>query len=170
MQADFRTVGDRMYEEYLERPHAKQAMEYFHQGYNCAQSVVLSFKEECGLDEKTLLRLSSSFGAGMGRLREVCGATSGSFVVLGLIYGYDDPRDREGKIEHYRKIQEVAGRIKEVNGSIICKELLGLTGKKFSHVPEERTKEYYEKRPCGQIVGMTAGILEEYIEKEGIRQ
>jgi C_GCAxxG_C_C family probable redox protein len=159
-----------MYEEYLERSHAKRAMEYFKMGYNCSQSVTLSFQEECGIEQQTLLRLSASFGGGMGRLREVCGAVSGCFMVLGLLYGYDDPKDREAKTELYRKVQEIAQKIRKANGSIVCKELLGLTGDQFSHVPEERTKEYYKKRPCVQIVGMAAGILEEYIEKEGIRQ
>lgn len=97
----------------------------------------------------------------MGRLRQVCGAVSGMFMVAGMLYGYDSPKDQKGKAEHYQRIQHLAARFREENGSIICKELLGLTENTFSHIPEERTKEYYKKRPCGQIVGMAAAMLEE---------
>lgn len=142
--------------------YAEQAMAYFKEGYNCAQSVFLVYAKEYGMDEKTALCMSSSFGAGMGRMREVCGAVSGMFLAAGLFYGYDSPKDQAKKAEHYQRIQELAARFKEENGSIICKELLGLSGDTFSPIPAERTKEYYKKRPCGQIVGMAAAILEEY--------
>ena len=142
-------------------PHGQKAMEYFKEGYNCAQSVLLAYAEECGMEKEMAVRLSSSFGAGMGRLRQVCGAVSGMFMVAGMLYGYDSPKDQKGKAEHYQRIQHLAARFREENGSIICKELLGLTENTFSHIPEERTKEYYKKRPCGQIVGMAAAMLEE---------
>ena len=142
-------------------PHGQKAMEYFKEGYNCAQSVLLAYAEECGMEKEMAVRLSSSFGAGMGRLRQVCGAVSGMFMVAGMLYGYDSPTDQKGKAEHYQRIQHLAARFREENGSIICKELLGLTENTFSHIPEERTKEYYKKRPCGQIVGMAAAMLEE---------
>ena len=142
-------------------PHGQEAMEYFKEGYNCAQSVLLAYAEECGMEKEMAVRLSSSFGAGMGRLRQVCGAVSGMFMVAGMLYGYDSPKDQKGKAEHYQRIQHLAARFREENGSIICKELLGLTENTFSHIPEERTKEYYKKRPCGQIVGMAAAMLEE---------
>lgn len=154
--------------EYCESVHGKKAMEYFKKGYNCSQSLVISFAKECGLEESMLLRMSSSFGAGMGRMREVCGAVSGMFLVAGLIYGYDSPTDQEKKTEHYRRIQELAARFREENGSIVCRELLGFTGTEFSPVPEQRTKEYYQKRPCGQLVAMAATILEEYMEQNQI--
>lgn len=142
--------------------HGQKAMKYFKEGYNCSQSVFLAFAEEYGMDAKTALRLSSSFGGGMGRLREVCGAVSGMFLAAGLLYGYDSPTDRRAKTKHYQRIQELAARFKEENGTIVCKELLGLIDKEFSPIPEERTKEYYKKRPCGQLVGMAAAILEAY--------
>lgn len=144
-------------------PHGQKAMEYFKEGYNCAQSVLLAYAEECGMEKEMAVRLSSSFGAGMGRLRQVCGAVSGMFMVAGMLYGYDSPKDQKGKAEHYQRIQHLAARFREENGSIICKELLGLTENTFSHIPEERTKEYYKKRPCGQIVGMAAAMLEEEV-------
>ena len=102
----------------------------------------------------------------MGRLREVCGAVSGMFMVAGLMYGYDDPKDMEAKTEHYARIQELARRFEEVNGSIVCRNLLGLGSGKDSHVPEKRTEEYYKKRPCGQLVGIAAMIMENYIREQ----
>lgn len=145
--------------------YAKKAMQLFKEGYNCSQSVLLAFKDKYDIDEKTILRLSSSFGGGMGRLREVCGTVSGMFMVAGLLYGYDLPEDREGKIEHYTRIQELAQKFKDLNGSIVCRDLLGLSVSKDSPIPSERTAEYYKKRPCINLIGMSAAILEQYIEE-----
>lgn len=154
--------------DYQNSLHGKKAMEYFLEGYNCAQSVFLSYAEELGIEKPIALKLSSSFGAGMGRMREVCGAVSGMFMAAGLLYGYDSPKDSKSKSEHYKRIQELAGTFKEENGSIICKELLGLTGDTFSHIPEKRTAEYYKKRPCVHTVGIAAAILEEYIKQNPV--
>ena len=112
------------------------------------------------MDEKTAAKLASSFGGGMGCLREVCGAVSGMFMVTGMLYGYDDPKAPEEKKEHYGKIQELAAKFKEQNGSIVCRELLGLDGGANRQTPELRTAEYYKKRPCKELVGMAAEILE----------
>lgn len=143
--------------------YAQKAMNLFKEGYNCSQSVFLAFKDLYGIDRSTALKLSSSFGGGMGRLREVCGSVSGMFLTAGVLYGYDSPIDRSSKTEHYKRIQELARSFEELNGSIVCRELLGLDQKKESYVPEERTKDYYRKRPCEQIVGCAAYIMEEYI-------
>lgn len=145
--------------------HGQKAMGYFREGYNCAQAVFLCYAEELGIEKSTALKLSSSFGGGMGRMREVCGAVTGMFMAAGLLYGYDSPTDRQAKTEHYKRIQDLAADFKEETGSIICKELLGLTGNQFSHVPEERTNTYYKKRPCVQNVGIAAAILEKYIQE-----
>ncbi|WPC43809.1 C-GCAxxG-C-C family protein [Clostridium sp. JS66] len=142
----------------------ERAVELFKQGYNCSQSVFAAFCEECGMDFETALRISSSFGGGMGRLREVCGAVSGMFMVAGMKYGYVDPKDRLSKAEHYKRIQQLAEKFKENNGSLICRELLGLSVQSESYIPEERTKEYYKKRPCVEIVGSAAEIMYEYIK------
>lgn len=77
--------------------HADKARELFNDGYNCSQAVFGAFAEDAGLDMKTALRFASPFGGGMGRMREVCGGVSGMFMVLGLFYGYDEPRRRAGK-------------------------------------------------------------------------
>jgi C_GCAxxG_C_C family probable redox protein len=143
---------------------AKQAMELFQQGYNCAQAVFAAFSEELGMDFEMSLRLSSSFGGGMGRLREVCGAVSGMFAVAGMKCGYTDPKDNRAKTAHYKLIQELAGKFKAKHHSIICRELLGLHDRSDDPAPELRTKEYYEKRPCAELVGFAARLTEELIK------
>ncbi|MBR6572809.1 MAG: C_GCAxxG_C_C family protein [Clostridia bacterium] len=141
----------------------EKAKELFMQGYNCSQAVVGAFCEDLGLDLETAMKLSSSFGGGMGRLREVCGAVSGAFMVAGLKYGYSDPTDKTAKTQHYKLIQDMAAKFKEQNGSIICRELLGVGDKKETFVPEDRTKEYYKKRPCAELVEIAAKITEEML-------
>lgn len=141
----------------------EKAMELFEQGYNCSQSLVLAFADLYELDEKTAAAVSSSFGGGMGRLREVCGSVSGMFLVAGLLYGYTEPGAREEKAGHYARIQELAKKFEEKNGSIVCRTLLGLSVQRESPVPSERTAEYYKKRPCRQLIGDAAEILEAYI-------
>ena len=144
----------------------EKAMQLFEEGYNCAQSVFLAFEDLHGIDRKTAAKLSSSFGGGMGRLREVCGAVSGMFMTAGVLYGYDDPKASTEKSEHYGRIQELAKAFEEKNGSIVCRELLGLEVKRETPVPEVRTAEYYKKRPCKELVGDAAEILEAYIKAE----
>ena len=141
------------------------AMDYFYQGYNCSQSLVLAFKDKLNMDETTLSKLASSFGGGMGRLREVCGSVSGMFMVIGLLYGYSGPEKGDVKAEHYARIQELAARFEKEHGSIVCRELLGLSVKHDSPTPEARTKEYYTKRPCPEIIGSAAQILEQYLQE-----
>lgn len=143
---------------------AKKAMALFKEGYNCSQAIMLAFSDLCDIDEKTALKLSSSFGGGMGRLREVCGAVSGMFMVAGMLYGYDEPKAFEKKSEHYTRIQKLAGDFSANTGSIVCRIMLGLGAGKDSPVPEQRTDSYYKKRPCVKIIGTAAAVLEEYIK------
>jgi len=143
--------------------HSQRAMCLFKEGYNCAQSVFASYCEEMGMDMDEALKISSSFGAGMGRLREVCGAVSGMFMVAGVLYGYSDPKDNKAKLEHYKLIQNLASQFKEENRTIICRELLGLSAGPDDPLPEERNAEYYKKRPCAELVGCAAGIIEKMI-------
>lgn len=141
------------------------AMDYFMQGYNCSQAVVLAFKDLLDIDEKSLLKLASSFGGGMGRLREVCGSVSGMFIVLGLLYGYDVPDRGEIKTNQYKRIQEVAKEFEDLNGSIVCRELLHLNEKHSSYIPTPRTNDFYQKRPCKELIGMASEILDKYIKE-----
>lgn len=149
-----------------------KAKELFEKGYNCCQSVVAAFADEpwfvdSGLTLETACKLASSFGGGMGRLREVCGAVSGMFMISGLAQGYADTQSPD-KANHYQRIQDLAADFKKENGSIICRQLLDLenpeqktvSGDAFVSTPEERTSEYYKKRPCGELCKIAADILE----------
>jgi len=117
------------------------------------------------MEKDALARLTSSFGGGMGRLREVCGAVSGMFAAAGLLYGYDDPKASTEKADHYARLQAMAKEFEHENGSIVCRELLGLTVKHDAPTPEARTDAYYKKRPCKELVGCAAEILEKYVEE-----
>lgn len=146
--------------------HSSLSRELFEEGYSCSQAVVAAFCDETGLDFETSLKISSSFGGGMGRLREVCGAVSGMFMVVGLKYGYTDPMDKKSKSEHYKLIQHLADEFKKENRYIVCRDLLGLSVEKEAPVPDDRTKEYYKKRPCVELVECAAKILDEYIKNK----
>ncbi len=140
---------------------SERAKELFLEGYNCAQAVVGAFAEKFDMDFSTLMKTVSSFGGGMGRLREVCGAVSGIFFVAGALYGYDDPKATDEKAEHYRLIQTLAAKFRERNGSIICRDLLDEGNQKMTHIPSERTETYYKKRPCKELVADAVLVLEE---------
>ena len=144
------------------------AKENFMKGYNCSQALVLAFEDMVPIDRESLLKLASSFGGGMGRLREVCGSVSGMFMIAGLLYGYDGPETGQVKADHYARIQELARRFEETHGSIVCREMLGLNVKHDAPTPEARTKAYYKKRPCPDIVGDAAEILGKYIEENPV--
>ena len=143
---------------------SQKAQQLFREGYNCAQSVFCAYSDELGIDFDTALKLSSSFGGGMGRLREVCGALSAMFMIAGLKQGYTTPNNDEIKGEHYARIQKLASEFEKINGSIICRELLGLDVKHDVPIPEKRTQEYYQSRPCEAIIGSAAKIISEYIQ------
>ena len=157
-----------MEQEYSAR--GVKAMELFKEGYNCAQAVVLAYEDYFEESPETLAMMISSFGGGMGRLREVCGAVSGMFFVAGKLYGYADPKAGKEKMDHYARIQELAAKFRERNGSIICRELLGLQEQVSVPVPEERTEAYYKKRPCAELVADAATILESYMEEHPVEK
>ena len=139
---------------------AQRAVEPFKQGFNCAQAVFASCADMYGIeDEKLALRLSASFGGGMGRMRLVCGAASGMFMLAGLEKGSATPHDNEGKMANYAFVQQLAGEFKGQYGSLICAELLGLAPKgSVDPRPAERTPEYYEKRPCSEMIAEAVRI------------
>lgn len=145
------------------------AAELFVSGCNCAQAVFASFSDILNLDKDTALKLSAPFGGGMGRMREVCGACSGMFMVAGMLYGTTDKDDEAAKAEHYALIQEMARRFKEMNnGTIICRELLGnlAAAKSTSPVPDHRCPEYYNARPCMKFVMDAVQIAEQIIKEK----
>lgn len=145
--------------------HAEEAKRLFLAGYNCAQAVFCAFRDETGLDLDTAARMASSFGGGMGRLREVCGTVSGALLALGILRGYNDPADPQAKAAHYRLVQEYARRFREKNGSIICRELLKDVPVTPGGVPEPRTPEFYARRPCLRLAEEAAAILDEMLEE-----
>ena len=145
--------------------HEEAALRYFTEGANCAQAVVLAFKDELGMDEKTAARLASSFGGGIGRLREVCGAVSGMMMVYGLLKGYDDLKDPEAKKAHYANVQALANRFREENGAIVCRELLELRkNEQNDPSPTPRDAKFFHSRPCMGFVQSAARILEDALQ------
>ena len=138
---------------------AQRAVELFKQGFNCSQSVFASCADLYGIaDESLALRLSASFGGGIGRMRMVCGAASGMFMLAGLEKGSATPHDNEGKMANYAFVQQLAEEFKNTYGSLICAELLGLAPKPEEPKPAERTSQYYEKRPCSEMVAESVRI------------
>ena len=149
----------------LDMTHAELAERYFREGYNCAQAVLLAFGDVTGLEDATAARLASSFGGGLGRLREVCGAVSGMMMVYGLLKGYDDIKDPAVKKAHYANVQALAASFREENGSIICRELLSLPKNEQSDpTPTPRDAKFYHSRPCAAFVASAARILDEALK------
>lgn len=146
--------------------HAERARVLFMEGYNCSQAVACAFCDVTDLEIDEAARMASSFGGGLGRLREVCGVVSGAALVLGIVKGYSDPKDYEAKRAHYALVQEFARRFTDKNGSIICRELLSGTGASLGGEPEPRTPEFYEKRPCPALAECAARIVEEMLNEE----
>jgi C_GCAxxG_C_C family probable redox protein len=140
--------------------YAQKAMSLFKEGYNCSQAVFIAFEDVHGIDRETAAKISSSFGGGIGRMREVCGTVSGMAMVAGLLQGYADPTAKKEKSDHYALIQELAGEFKRINGSYICRELLAGVNADTSPNAEVRTAAYYKKRPCVELCGIAAAILE----------
>ncbi len=144
----------------------EKAVELFKSGYNCAQSVVAAFAEQYGFTREQALRMSASFGGGIGRMRLTCGAACGLFLLAGLEKGSIDAKDREGKAANYALVQALAAEFRKRNGSLTCAELLGLQHAEGSSQPDERTEHYYTKRPCAKIVEDAARIWTTYLDKK----
>ena len=143
-----------------------QAVELFKEGFNCSQSVVAAFADKYGFTREQALRMSASFGGGIGRMRETCGAACGLFMLAGLETGATEGADREGKAANYALVQELAKEFKQRNGALRCADLLGLSKiEPIVSTPEARTNQYYEKRPCVKMVEEAARIWCEYLEK-----
>lgn len=136
----------------------ERARALFRQGFNCCQAVCAACADLYGLDETTALRVAASFGGGIGRMRQTCGAACGMFVLAGLENGSAIPGDAEGKKQNYMLVQDLAAKFKAENGSLICSELLGIAPKPDNPTPAERTAEYYQKRPCVEMVANAVRI------------
>ena len=154
----------------IEERVAKARRLFKEEGYNCCQAVVLAYNDIFGIDDATAATMSSGFGGGMGRMREVCGSVSGMVMLAGLMAPAADPSVKVDRTNNYALVQDMAGKFREINGSIVCKELLGLVpmgssqpAPKESPEPSDRTAEYYKKRPCEELVGISARIVGEKI-------
>lgn len=131
-----------------------KALSYFDKGYACSQSVLLAFAEELDLNENTAKLISSTFGGGMGRLRQKCGAVTGGFMVIGLAYGNSDPKDMDTKLAAYKKVRELNHSFEDIYGTSICSELLK------KHATEaDVTERKHHKIICRKVVSDVAGIL-----------
>lgn len=146
--------------------HAELAAELFCKGYNCSQAVAVAFRDVTGLSEELSAKMVSSFGGGIGRMREVCGAVSGMMTVLGLLYGYSTPADDEAKRALYKEVQALAGVFRQEAGSIICREIL--KNPPSDPNPSPRTAEYYKCRPCARMCYIAASTLDKFIEEHPV--
>ena len=146
--------------------HSITAGELFLGGCNCAQAVFLAFSDVTGIDRKVAAKLSSPFGGGMGRMREVCGAVSGMLMVLGVLYGYDEQDGDPKKKQLYKDVQALAGKFREECGSIICREILKNPASDPNPTP--RTAEFYAQRPCARMVMTAARLLDEFIAEHPV--
>ena len=148
--------------------HTFLAADLFLKDCNCAQAVLVAFEDVTGLDRTLAAKLSSSFGGGMGRMRELCGAVSGMLMVAGILYGYEDPGEEDcHKKAHYELVQELAGKFRAEVGSIICREILD--NPPSDPTPSPRTAEYYATRPCARMVMTAAKILDAYIAEHPVK-
>lgn len=140
-----------------------KAVELFKSGYNCSQAVFCAFADISGFTDEQALRISASFGGGIGRMRQTCGAACGIFMLAGLETASLDPKDQQKKAANYELVQQLAKIFVERNGSLNCGELLGSSVKKdISPIPEERNTQYYTKRPCVKIIEESARIWHEH--------
>jgi len=119
----------------------------------------MAYADAYGIEQETAAKLATSFGGGMGRLREVCGAVSGMLLVLGMEYPFINTKDKASKNTNYKAVQHVAEEFKAVMGSYICADIL-----KIKHVPQnpessERNEAYYKSRPCTKCVATAAQIV-----------
>ena len=149
----------------------QQAIAYFRQGYNCSQSVAMAFADLYGIEPETMARLAASFGGGIGRMRETCGAASGIFMLAGLEEA-SEKADKEVKARNYAVVQRLADDFRRETGSIVCRDLLKGYVKEVCTrpVPDERTDEYYRKRPCVRMVELAIRIYMNYLREKSAKE
>lgn len=141
----------------------ESAVQRFETGYNCAQAVFATYADLFGMSEEDALKLASPMGAGVGRMREMCGAVSAMALLEGLKEGNTDPADKQAQGRTYETVRTMCDSFAEINGSMICRELLGISAREKSAVPSERTKQYYGSRPCAKYVRCAAQLVEKHL-------
>ena len=150
----------------LQEPRQEQAVEAFLNGCNCAQAVFSTYADLFGIDRQTAMNMTNSMGGGISRLREVCGTVSALALLTGLAEGDVDPQDLKAREKVYQWTRELLAKFEEENGSLVCRELLGILGREKAARPSERTPEYYKKRPCPKMIRLAAEIMETYIQEQ----
>lgn len=145
--------------------HAEKARELFLSGCSCSQAVFAAFAEDFGMDQDTALKLASSFGGGMGGMRETCGAVSGMLMAAGMKRGYSEVGDLDIKTAHYARVRALIEGFKAEHSTIVCRELLAHLGE-LKKDPSARTAEYYKVRPCVMFVETAARLLDEMDAQE----
>ena len=132
----------------------EEAVDTFKGGYNCAQAVFVTYADLFGMDKETALKISSSFGGGLGGMRQTCGTVSGMSMVAGLYNGQVKAGDKEAKKTNYETVQLLCHEFTAQNGSIICGQLLGLV----EGLPPE-----FKKKPCIEYIKCCATLIEKYL-------
>jgi C_GCAxxG_C_C family probable redox protein len=140
-----------------------KAQSLFDEGYACSQSILLAFAKQFNLNENTAKLISSTFGGGMGRLRQKCGAVTGGFMVLGLAYGNTDPKDMDTKLAAYEKVRELNQQIEKIYGTSSCAELLAKYAAKT-----DITKREHHKNICRKVITDVAGLLYERLNTDSL--
>jgi C_GCAxxG_C_C family probable redox protein len=146
----------------LKSEYVSQAQDYFNKGFACSQSVLLAFSDQFNLDERTAKLISSTFGGGMGRLRQKCGALTGGFMVLGLAYGNESASDMENKLNAYKKVRELDHRVEEIYCTTNCKELL----QKYASKEQVEERKHHQLI-CKKVVSETTGIIFDLLKEDG---
>lgn len=144
------------------------AINNFKEGYNCTQAVVLAFQDVLTIDAKELCKIASPFGGGISRMRETCGAVTGMVLVLGNLIGYDTPEMGGKKHELYKNTQEILKIFENKYGSLTCRRLLNLEVKHDDPKPSERDHSFFMNRPCPELIGGAAEILENFLTQRGL--
>jgi len=138
-----------------------EAQNRFDEGYACSQSVLLAFADHFKLDKTTAKRISATFGGGMGRLRETCGAVTGGFMVMGLAFGNEEPKDMDTKLNSYRKVRELNKLVEDIHGTTNCRQLL------IKHATEEQVKDRkHHKIICRKVVSDATGLVFDILRDE----
>ena len=135
-----------------------KAQSFFDQGYACSQSVLLAFADQFDIDLKTAKLISSTFGGGMGRLRQKCGAVTGGFMVLGLKYGNENPKDLDTKLAAYKKVRELNKQVEDIHGTSNCSEIL----QKFASEADVAQRKHHEII-CRKVVADATGLVYDMI-------
>jgi C_GCAxxG_C_C family probable redox protein len=142
---------------------ADEAMITFEEGFNCSQAVLAAFSGDFGLDPIMAYRVAAGFGGGMGHMGETCGAVTGAFMVIGLKYGMTVLDGSQSHRDAFAKVREFAEKFRAQNGSIVCRDLLGLDVND-RHALREASKKGIPQRICPKLVWDAASIVEGLIK------